>query len=63
MGDLGLGAAIVLQLQFDHLPSPGSLSLLGLLPGQQIGFSFHSRNAGHGVALTGWNPTLGSCTQ
>ena len=63
VGDLGLGAAIVLQLQFDHLPSPGSLSLLGLLPGQQIGFSFHSRNAGHGVPLTGWNPTLGSCTQ
>ena len=63
MGDLGLGAAIVLQLQFDHLPSPGSLSLLGLLPSQQIGFFFHSRNAGHGAGLTGRtgrNPTLDS---
>ena len=43
-----------------HLPSPGSL---GLLPSQQIGFFFHSRNAGHGSALTGQNPTLDSCTQ
>ena len=43
-----------------YLPSPGSL---GLIPSQQIGFFFHSRNAGHGAGLTGRtgrNPTLDS---